>query len=208
MRVELVAHLPFSESVIAMAGKLTRGKHVNMFFEDKGEFIKRLIKLDHTSLVEFGYAVFYVEGVSRVLLSQLSRHRLISLAVESQRHAKAGKGFIIPPTVQQKKELLEKWEEILKRSYELYEEALKEKIPLEDARYILPQSVTTSFFVGANFREWRHILKLRLHKSTQWEFREFCKKVVKILKRIAPSVFYDFEEGEDSEQKIEATRKE
>ena len=187
MRVQLLAHVPFAEHLITTAGKLTRGRHSNAFYYDKDAFIKKIIHLGHESLLEFGYAAFLVEGASRVLLSQLSRHRLISLAVVSQRHVKAPKEFVVPETVEG--ELRERWLRLLDECYALYEEAREKGVPLEDARYILPQSVTTSFVVGANFREWRHILKLRSHRSAQWEFRELCRKIGEILFDLAPSVF-------------------
>jgi thymidylate synthase (FAD) len=45
--------------------------------------------------------------------------------------------------------------------------------------------------VTANFREWRHILKLRTAPEAQWEIRELCAEIGKILVEKAPSVFED-----------------
>ena len=45
--------------------------------------------------------------------------------------------------------------------------------------------------VSADFREWRHIFKLRLSPKAQWEIRKACTKMLAILKDRAPACFED-----------------
>ena len=52
-----------------------------------------------------------------------------------------------------------------------------------DARFILPQATSTRLVVTANFREWRHIIKLRTDKHAQWEITELSNRVLNILKK-------------------------
>jgi thymidylate synthase (FAD) len=47
--------------------------------------------------------------------------------------------------------------------------------------------------VSANFREWRHIIRLRGSKAAQWEIRLLAREVLRILNRHAPTVFGDLE---------------
>lgn len=64
-------------------------------------------------------------------------------------------------------------------------------IPKEDARYALPNSCETEVVMTCNFREWRFILKTRLHRHAQWEIREVMADILDILARECPSVFGD-----------------
>jgi len=198
MKVTLVAHTPFSEYVITKAGLITRGRrHPPSSLFSKEKFIKNLIEKSHHSILEFGQATFLVEGVSRSLLAQITRHRLASFAVESQRHTKPQSDVVIPPTISENSELRKEYEEVVQKCFSLYEKMIKEGIPKEDARFILPNATKTSFIISANFREWRHILQLRLAPDAQWEIRELCQEIARQLYLIAPSVFEDLVKGQE-----------
>ena len=191
MKVTLVSHTPFSEFIIAKAGLTTRGRKTISDHFSRERFIKNLIERGHHSILEFAYATFLVEDVSRALLAQITRHRLASFAVESQRHVKPKKSFVIPPSIAEVGDLKGKYKWLLNKCYELYETMVGVGIPKEDARYILPNATKTSFVISANFREWRHILTLRLAPDAQWEIREMCQQIGDILYQLAPTVFKD-----------------
>jgi len=196
MKVTLISHTPFSELIIAKAALITRGRKTfpSPLFS-KERFIKKLIERGHHSILEFAQATFFVEDVSRALLAQITRHRLASFAVESQRHTKPREEVVIPPTIAKNEELKREYEKLTKECFTLYRKMIQEGIPKEDARFILPNATKTSFVISANFREWRHILQLRLAPDAQWEIREMCKRIGEILCSIAPSVFEDLIEG-------------
>jgi thymidylate synthase (FAD) len=61
----------------------------------------------------------------------------------------------------------------------------------EDARFVLPNACTSEIVVSANFREWRHIFKLRLSKKSQWEIRQVCGIMLSMLHGHAPTCFED-----------------
>ena len=73
----------------------------------------------------------------------------------------------------------------------VYTGLVKRGVKKEDARMVLPNACHTEIVVTFNFREWRHFLQLRLDKHAQWEIRELATEILKILKPIAPNVFYD-----------------
>ena len=61
-----------------------------------GRIMKACYKNGHHSVLEFADFTFHIEGVSRALLAQLTRHRVASYAVRSQRYCSSfGVGF--PP---------------------------------------------------------------------------------------------------------------
>ena len=51
-----------------------------------GKILKHCVKSGHTSVTEFLNFTFHIEGVSRSLLAQLTRHRHAGYAVRSQRY--------------------------------------------------------------------------------------------------------------------------
>lgn len=90
----------------------------------------------------------------------------------------------------------------MNKTRELYKQLRLKGIPGEDARFILPNAVTSEIVISANLRQWRHIFGLRGEKHAQWEIRETVIEIFKILKEKCPSVFYDFEISEDTKEII------
>jgi len=73
----------------------------------------------------------------------------------------------------------------------VYRDLRKLKVPAQDARQILPLATVSQIVVSANFREWRHILKLRIHANSHWEIRGVMTSLLKDLKERIPVVFDD-----------------
>jgi thymidylate synthase (FAD) len=65
----------------------------------------------------------------------------------------------------------------------------------EDARQFLPIGVKTQIVMTANFREWKHILRLRTAINAHWEIRRVMSRLLKELKRKVPVIFDDIQEG-------------
>ena len=57
--------------------------------KDQGKYIQRLMSMGHLSPIEHASFTFGVEGVSRSLLAQITRHRIASFSVKSQRYVGA-----------------------------------------------------------------------------------------------------------------------
>ena len=72
-------------------------------------------------------------------------------------------------------------------------------IKKEDARFILPNSIESEIIMTANFRELRHVLRLRGEKAAQWEIRHLAIEILKILKKEVPDVFQDMEIDEENQ---------
>jgi len=193
VHVELWQITPDAEVFIARCARVSRGKNETVPLEEARDFIRKLITSGHESVLEHAYATFYVEGISRVCMAQITRHRLASFTVESQRSVRPKKALVVPASVAaaQNGSLKELLEIYLDNAFIVYDNLVVSGVPKEDARYFLPQAVTTSMVVTANFREWRHILKLRTAPEAQWEIRELCAEIGKILVEKAPSVFED-----------------
>ena len=61
-----------------------------------------------------------------------------------------------------------------KNAYNMLREHGKRK---EDARFVLPLGTQTTMVVTAPQVAFEHFLKLRLHKSAQWEIRNVAEKM-------------------------------
>jgi len=144
----------------------------------------------HDSVLEHVTFTFRIEGLSRAALAQLTRHRLASFDVESQRHVKLEDVRMVMPDSIARSEFLLEAEDLLNKSMDLYHRMLAAGIPPEDGRYITTQAVETNLVMTANARELRHLFKLRCCNRAQWEIRGVADAMLAICKKVVPELFY------------------
>ena len=83
MTVRLIAHTPEPEKVVAAAAKLCYSDaHITDLLdglteEKTAKFLTMLSDLGHASPIEHASFTFGIEGVSRTLLAQITRHRVL-----------------------------------------------------------------------------------------------------------------------------------
>ena len=108
MKVALIRHTLSPEEVVALGARLCYSRATvdslqqRVSRDDQSEFVSRILSMGHESVLEHASFTFAMEGVSRVLLAQITRHRLASFSVQSQRYVSYEKGFgyIIPPKIE------------------------------------------------------------------------------------------------------------
>ena len=187
MTAELIAITPDAEAVIERAGRICYASAVNP--ATRSEFIRARIRDGHESILEHASATFEICGISRACSHQLVRHRLASFSQQSQRYVKENDfDYVVPPSLRNNTEYAAAMETIRTIYACLIEDGAKP----EDARFILPNATETRLMMTANFREWRHILKLRLDKKAQWEVRAVAGRILSDLAGKSPAVFGDF----------------
>ena len=197
MKIELMSITPNAEDVIEKACR-TCYLSFHRYDPPKStqELIKKVIRKGHHSVLEHATATFRIKGSSRVFTHEMVRHRLMSPSQESQRYVEYGKTkeyeFVIPPSVEQTR-FKDNFKEKALELEKLYSDMVKEGVPKEDARYILPNATVSEIVISANYRELRHIFEVRCHPRAHWEIREVCLEMLKIMKDKAPIVFWDFE---------------
>ncbi|RAT01411.1 thymidylate synthase, flavin-dependent [Bacillus cereus] len=126
---------------------------------DADRLIRHIVKSGHTSTLEHITFTFAIEGVSRALLSQLTRHRVgFSYSVQSQRYVKfssdsksQGFDYVVPEKVKTKG-LENIYSKIMENIQAEYDELINCGIPQEDARSVLPNSATTNLVLTVNLR--------------------------------------------------------
>lgn len=148
-----------------------------------GKIMRNCFLSGHHSVLEFADFTYHIEGVSRALLAQITRHRLASFAVRSQRYcSEDGFEYITPPTIRSNKDAMAEYQQFIEicRSTYYYLQSLG--IPNEDARFVLPNSCETVIEVKMNGRELMHFFNERLCSRAQWEIRQLANLMLKELK--------------------------
>lgn len=133
-----------------------------------------------------------------MLLAQLTRHRLASFSVQSQRYVSYEKGFgyIIPPQIRALgQEAVDEYERQMDQLHTWYVE-WQQKLGAgegsnEDARFVLPGACETRLMLTMNVRELRHFFSLRMCSRAQWEIRELARQMHLLCMEIAPALFAD-----------------
>jgi thymidylate synthase (FAD) len=194
--VRLISHTPEPEKVIALSARLCYSplsvdELEDKFTEEKiASFIKKIIDLGHESVLEHVTFSFAVEGISRACSHQLVRHRIASYSQQSQRYVNFENiEYVIPETISNSEKHKKKFRELMSNIADLYKDLLKEGIPAEDARFVLPNAATTKIIVTMNLRELKHFFRLRTCNRAQWEIRALAIEMLKLLKNKIPLLF-------------------
>jgi thymidylate synthase (FAD) len=157
---------------------------------DADRLFRHIIGSGHTSTLEHIHFVVAVEGVSRSLLAQLTRHRVgFGYSVQSQRYVsdesgkkKDGFQFIIPPKVLANEEALNVFLDAMEDIQNAYDKLRSLKIPSEDARFVLPNAAAINLTLSVNLRALLDFYgKRKPMTGAQWEIAAFAEE----LKRIA-----------------------
>ncbi|GAB6178925.1 FAD-dependent thymidylate synthase [Desulfotomaculum defluvii] len=210
LKVRLLEHTPNPEKVVAMAARLCYSpSNIDGLVEDVSEtdqrsFIKKLMEMGHYSTIEHVSFTFGIEGVSRSLLAQITRHRIASFSVQSQRYVGETRSlnnqgtfdFVVPETILALgPEAVTEFEEQMTQIQTWYDGWVQKlgggRGAYEDARFVLPNAAETKIFVTMNARELRHFFNLRCCQRAQWEIRKLAEEMLSLVKEVAPLLFAD-----------------
>ena len=181
VEVKLLAITPDSEKLVETAGRLCYASGNKL--GTKENWLSARIKQGHESLIEHASATFYIKA-SRAVTHELVRHRIASYSQRSQRYVKESQAEYITPveiSESEKPEITAVYEQAMSSAWETYRKLLDAGIKPEIARYVLPNACATEIICTWNFREIRHIIKMRA----------VAEKIKDIIKAQAPAVFAD-----------------
>ena len=219
-KVTLITHTPDPEMTIASAARLCYSPATIAQVQEKltpekaGEFVEMLAGLGHQSPIEHAVFTFGIEGVSRALLAQITRHRIASFSVQSQRYVRLDDfRYVTPPEIEAipeaKAAFLASMEEDAQRYLDLAHKleeghtarlmaegmpekqarAKASKQANEDARFVLPNACETKMVVTMNARSLMNFFQLRCCNRAQWEIRELAEKMFALVYPVAPHIF-------------------
>ena len=126
---------------------------------DADRLIRHIMKSKHMSTMEHLNFSFAIEGVSRSLLAQLTRHRHMSFSVQSQRYTKfssdsrsGGFDYVIPEKIKDNESALREYKQFMEDTQMTYDMLVGYGVPQEDARAVLPNAATCNLVLTANLR--------------------------------------------------------
>lgn len=220
LRVTLLAHTAMPEHLVASAAKLCYSASdisdlmEGLTPEKTASFVDMLADLGHESPTEHASFTFGIEGVSRSLLAQITRHRIASFSVQSQRYVAEGDfEYVTPPEIagipeaealfrramDEDRAYYEQLTEILKKKHlqAMLDGGMEEKAAaraaqkkaIEDARFVLPNACTTKMILTMNTRSLINFFHHRCCTRAQWEIRELADRMLELCIQQAPHLF-------------------
>lgn len=196
LNVELLAHTPDCEKIVASAAKLCyssseiKGIMEGLDEEKTKSFLDKLMSMGHESPIEHVSFTFGIEGVSRALTHQLCRHRIASYSQKSQRYVKEGQfEYVIPPTIKDDEVSEYLFKDFMSQTQEVYNTLIANGIPPEDARFVLPNACETKIICTMNARTLMNFFHHRCCERAQWEIRELATQMLTLVKEVAPTLF-------------------
>ena len=164
-------------------------------------FIRNLLKRGHESPLEFGEIMFEIT-TSRDVMAEITRHRVASFAIQSQRYvdeSKTGDIEFIRPMFYKDTPDDEShpysdpmyyasmiWRDQMENIEESYKSMRAIGLRNEDARKVLPNSTATRIMMKVNLRELLHIYKLRSAISAYPEMRECMRMLKEEVDKVLP----------------------
>lgn len=89
--------------------------------EKTTSFLNMLTDFGHQSPIEHISFTFGIEEVSRTLLAQITRHRIASFSVQSQRYVKEKQfSFVTPPQIAENEQAAELYQKAMQSAHETY----------------------------------------------------------------------------------------
>ncbi|MGG0793155.1 FAD-dependent thymidylate synthase [Brevibacillus laterosporus] len=192
--------------------KATDGNQGN----EADRLMRQIFASKHLSVTEHLTFTFAIEGVSRALLAQLTRHRVgFSFSVQSQRYVRMGSSdktggfdYVVPPSLNgkdtdssrgtgfdeetgdlifRKITALEEFEEAMSTLQSVYDRLRRAGVPPEDARMVLPNAAATNLVMTANLRALLDFYgKRRKGRGAQWEIAELAEQLRREVTKAEP----------------------
>ena len=184
MLVQLIAHTNDPEKTIAAAAKLCYSDaHIETLLDgltpEKTEaFLQRLNDVGHASPIEHASFTFGIEGVSRTFLAQVTRHRIGSFSVQSQRYVRLEDfRYVIPPEIEAIPEARTQFIASMNDDAKKYLELVQ---TLENAH--------TARFMADGLDEKAARAKAS-KQANQWEIRAVADEMLRLVLPLAPHIF-------------------
>ena len=178
---------PFS--VIEQTAKTCYQSELAKTYNEKKEFVRRLIKNGHTAMLEFVDITFRIV-TDRGIMCELTRHRMASYAIESSRYCNYKNKdieFIEPISLANYKNKSEydsykTWYSAMIKAEETYQSLLACGCSPQIARSVLPNCLKTEICVKFNMRSFRNFIQLRTAKDAHPDMQHVANLCVDAIR--------------------------
>lgn len=184
---------PDAMKIIEQAGRVCYKSEVKISTDSAADFIQKILQRGHESVIEHASASFRII-TDRGITHEIVRHRIASFSQESTRYCNYSQdkfnseiSVIEPPELSEDARIA--WMNGCKSAEKEYFNMLSAGATPQMARSILPTCLKTELIMTANFREWRHFLKLRLAAGAHPQVIQIAKMIQQILTECYPVIF-------------------
>lgn len=205
MEVELIRYTEDAEDLCDKIAGTCYGKPYKDSPSLNHNRLRRVIESGHTSVLEHAVFTFRISDISRIVLAELTRHRIASYTVESTRYTSPivcpAEGDTEGHTFPSEKGILDRLNEndrktaesimstALMNSTMAYRILCEMGMSREDARVVLPMGTRTSLIMTINARSLYNFFNLRLCHRAYWEIQELAQKMYDLVNKVAPTIF-------------------
>jgi len=189
--------------LIEVAGRTAYQSRDKITDESAVRFVKMLRDRGHESVLEHSCMTVEFNNVCRGFTHELVRHRIAAFTQESTRYVdESNFRVVVPPDKDPDEKIVEldfpdgtkikvSFREWMELNEQMYRGLRKANWVAQDARQVLPIAIKSQIVMTANFREWRHVFKLRTVPNAHWEIRRVMTNLLEDVKKRIPIIFDD-----------------
>jgi len=154
-------------------------------------FCKKLIAANHLSVTEHVQMTFLCENISRALLAQVTRHRTAHPTSGSQHYQEYSQyPMMVSPSYCEKEKVMHLGiAKAFDASIESYNTQIKEGVPKEEARQVLPSACGVNYLWTIDAANLFKFLKARMCNRNVEEMRIFAQKIKDLACEYFPEMF-------------------
>lgn len=189
--VKIISHTPNALKLIERAGRVCYQSDPK---GDPESFVKKILERGHESVIEHASATVRLI-CDRGVTHEIVRHRLAAFSQESTRYCNYNKAkfshqisVIVPADLSG--EAYKTWYQACLHAEDAYFHLLNQGCSPQMARHVLPISLKAELIMTANFREWRHIFRLRTSLAAHPHIRSLMEDLQKQMQQKWPSIFW------------------
>jgi len=189
--------------LIEVAGRTAYQSRDKITDESAVRFVRMLRDRGHESVLEHSCMTVEFNNVGRGFTHELVRHRIAAFTQESTRYVdESNFRVVVPPDKDPDEKIVEldfpdgtkikvSFQEWMELNEQMYRGLRKANWAAQDARQVLPIGIKAQIVMTANFREWRHVFKLRTAPAAHWEIRRVMTNLLNDVKQRVPIIFDD-----------------
>ena len=160
---------------------------------------KQSIGRGHTAILDQSAFTFSISDLPRQTTMHLCLPEYLMHDQQSMRRVTGERGFYLSDKIKDSP-FLEKTNEILNDSFNLYSKLQENKVAVEDSRYVLPLAARTSITTTGNARELTNLKLISQNKGVPQVTKNVVSNMLDEASKVAPKLFkkYSFKrEGKE-----------
>lgn len=189
--------------LIEVAGRTAYQSREKITHDSAAKFVKMIRDRGHESVLEHSCMSVEFNNVSRGFTHELVRHRIAAFTQESTRYVDESNFLVVIPPGKDADEKVSElilpdgrtlwvsFKEWMELNEQMYRGLRKAQWVPQDARQVLPIGIKSQIVMTANFRQWRHVFRLRTSSAAHWEINRVMSNLLKDVKQKVPIVFDD-----------------